>query len=184
MKMKQCNVLAIAFLLLLSLSACGRQPETALIPERPHVLESASAEPPSGSEESEHESAMTDISITVGDSVFSVKLYDNDTTAAFVSRLPMRLHMSELNGNEKYYYFPYSLPADSQQVGSVRTGDLMLYGSDCLVLFYQSFTTPYSYTKIGYIENATGLADSLGRGNVDVVFEKIQSVGPPYSPME
>ena len=43
----------------------------------------------------------------------------------------------------------------------------MLYGDNCLVIFYKSFDTSYSYTKIGHINN---LPD-LGNDNVLVKFE-------------
>ena len=52
-----------------------------------------------------------------------------------------------------------------------KNGDLMLYGSKTLVLFYQSFSTSYSYTKLGAIDDATGLATALASGNVAVTFE-------------
>ena len=42
----------------------------------------------------------------------------------------------------------------------------MLFDNGCLVIFYKSFDTSYSYTKIGYIDN---LPD-LGNGDVSVKF--------------
>lgn len=120
---------------------------------------------------------IINISITVGGSVFFAKLYDNDTARAFPALLPMTLNMSELNGNEKYYYLPDKLPTDSQKVGNINTGDLMLYGSDCLVLFYESFSTSYSYTRIGYIEDVSGLTDALGSGSVVVALNAVQEGG-------
>lgn len=74
--------------------------------------------------------------------------------------------MSELHRNEKYYY----MPTNSEKVSSVKTGDIMLFGSDCLVLFYEDFKTSYSYTRLGYIEDKIGLADALGNGSVKVSF--------------
>lgn len=113
---------------------------------------------------------MRKLNIQVGNQDFTVILYDNPTTRALLERLPMTLDMSELNGNEKYYYLSYSLPTNSERAGNIHTGDLMLYGSDCLVLFYESFSTSYNYTKLGYIEDVTGLANALGSGDVQVSF--------------
>ena len=44
----------------------------------------------------------------------------------------------------------------------------MLYTSNCLVLFYDSFDTEYSYTKIGYIEDIEGLKEALGSGTIEI----------------
>ena len=51
----------------------------------------------------------------------------------------------------------------------------MLYGSDCLVLFYDSFSTSYSYTKIGYLDNPEGLKNIVGNGTVNVVIENVNN---------
>jgi hypothetical protein len=51
-------------------------------------------------------------------------------------------------------------------------GDILLYGSSTIVLFYKKFDTPYSYTKIGKIDKVDGLEAALGAGNVKVSFVK------------
>ncbi len=71
------------------------------------------------------------------------------------------MDMSELNGNEKYYYMSESPSTKAERPGQIKTGDLMLYGSDCIVLFYDMFSTPYTYTPVGYVENPDGLAQAL-----------------------
>ena len=48
----------------------------------------------------------------------------------------------------------------------------MLYGSDCLVIFYESFNTTYSYTRIGRIDNADNLDKVVGSGSVNVKISK------------
>lgn len=101
---------------------------------------------------------------------FTVVLYDNKTADELYSRLPLELDMNELNGNEKYYNFSDSFTASSKVAGHISNGDIKLYGDDCLVLFYDSFSSGYSYTDIGYIENTTGLEEVLGKGNVTVRF--------------
>ena len=110
------------------------------------------------------------ITVTVGDTTFSATLEDSETSRALAELLPLTLNMSELNGNEKYFYLDQSLPTDSKHPGQIRTGDLMLYGDNCLVLFYESFSSSYSYTRLGTIDAPEGLAQAVGHGNATVTF--------------
>lgn len=114
---------------------------------------------------------VENIEIIVGNAVYQARLYDNKAAQALTEQLPLTITMRELNGNEKYYYLSDSLPTDASVPASIRTGDLMLYGSDCLVLFYESFSTSYRYTPLGYVENPEGLAGALGSRNVEVTFQ-------------
>lgn len=109
--------------------------------------------------------------ITIEPSVFTATLYDNSTATAFKNMLPITINMSELNGNEKYFYFSNTLPTNASPGGIIQNGDLMLYGNNCLVLFYESFNTSYSYSQIGKMTNTTGLVNALGSGSVEVKFE-------------
>ena len=111
------------------------------------------------------------IEIIVDGQKFEISLYDNETARAFANTLPLTLEMKELNGNEKYHYLDKPLPTDSSRVESISCGDLMLYGSDCIVLFYKKFSTPYSYTKIGKVNDPEGLEQVLGKGSVTITFQ-------------
>lgn len=113
---------------------------------------------------------MIPMTIQVGERRFEALLLDNASTQALIGQLPMTIEMGEMNGNEKYFYLASSQPADARSVGIIRSGDLMLYGSDCLVLFYQDFRTSYRYTRLGSVSNPAGLAEALGRGSVEVTF--------------
>ncbi|GAB3912233.1 hypothetical protein GCM10028803_55170 [Larkinella knui] len=109
--------------------------------------------------------------IRIGSQIFTATLLDNATVTAFRARLPMTVVMGELNGNEKLYRFSSDLPTNPANPGTIQTGDLMLYGANTLVLFYQTFPTPYSYTKLGRIVNTAGLAAAVGSGSVTITFE-------------
>ncbi|MDE6030223.1 MAG: hypothetical protein K2G32_01195 [Oscillospiraceae bacterium] len=109
--------------------------------------------------------------MTAGGRTFAASLYDSETAEAFKALLPLTLDMSELNGNEKYYYLPDSLPTASSVPSEIHGGDIMLYGNSCLVLFYEGFSTSYSYTPIGRIDDPDGLASALGSGSIRVAFE-------------
>lgn len=101
---------------------------------------------------------------------FDATLDDNVTTAAFRALFPMTVNMSEMNSNEKFYYLTGGLPVSAFNPGTIRAGDLMLYGSSCIVSFYDSFSTSYSYTCLGRVDNPSGLAAALGAGSVSVTF--------------
>ena len=83
----------------------------------------------------------------------------------------MTIAMNELNNNEKFYDLPKNLPTNASVPTSIQSGDLMMYGSKTLVLFYETFSTSYSYTKIGQIDDTEDLTKALGTKNVTVTFE-------------
>ena len=99
---------------------------------------------------------------------YTINLEDNETAKEFVNMLPLELNMNELNGNEKYVYLDRKLPVNPSNINKINAGDVMIYGNDCLVIFYKSFTSSYSYTKIGHIENLP----NLGNDSISVKFEK------------
>ena len=111
------------------------------------------------------------LKIRVGEKTFTATILDNETAKAFKALLPLTLSMNELNDNEKYAQLPKNLPTNASVPPSIQTGDLMMYGSSTLVLFYESFTTSYSYTKIGKIDDVAGLVAALGSGDIKVSFE-------------
>ncbi|MEO1771576.1 cyclophilin-like fold protein [Candidatus Enterococcus ferrettii] len=121
--------------------------------------------------ESEENEAMTNLSIKVGNQNFNATFTDNATSRAFKDKLPMTLDMDELNGNEKFFYLPEELPTNTERIGAIQNGDLMLYGTDCLVLFYKSFSTSYSYSRIARVDDPSGLAQALGHRGVVITFE-------------
>lgn len=113
-----------------------------------------------------------EINITIGNKTFTAAIDDSDTGRAFYDRLPMTLNMSELNGNEKYYYLNESLPTAPQYYGTIEAGDLMLYASSCIVLFYGQ-AGGYSYTRLGKLNSTEGLSLAVGSKSVSVTFSKL-----------
>src|SRR5688572_31711263 len=110
--------------------------------------------------------------MTIGKRRFAITLADNAAARAFAAQLPLTLDMGELNGNEKHAGLPEALPADASRPGTIRNGDLMLYGTDTLVLFYSTFQSAYSYTRLGHVDDPSELPRALGPRGVRVVFSK------------
>lgn len=128
---------------------------------------------PSSSDEgstTKEDSQNMNITVTVKGTDFRAQLADNETARAFRNRLPLTLSMEDMNSNEKFHYLDESLPNNPSRVNEIANGDLMLFGSDCVVLFYEAFDTSFSYTRIGQVIDPERLAATLGRGSANVSF--------------
>lgn len=159
----------------LCLTSCSTDgPDFTPTPEQP-VTPPPSDNPDNGDDNDNNDDNDNPMSnklrITVGSTSFDATLEDNAATTAFKALLPLTIRMSELNGNEKYYYLDENLPTASSRPGTIRTGDLMLYGANCLVIFYKTFSSSHSYTRLGRIGNPSGLEAALGSGSATITFE-------------
>lgn len=172
------RVLSAVILVMLILSGCAAQSQSERSTEA--FTESTEGKSSTVMNETETEtetetkndmSTEQKIKITVGSKTFTATLENNASGKELVERMPFTVNMQELNGNEKYYQFPDSFPSDPRSFDTIKAGDLMLYQSDYLVVFYEDHSTTYDYTRLGVIDNADGLAEALGSGSAQVTFE-------------
>ena len=156
------QLVLLAALCLLTLSGCDARPRASAA----RAITAQDAAPaPARPEE-------TRMWMIVGQQRFAITLADTTAARELGALLPLTLDMSELNGNEKHARLPQALPATACRPGPIRNGDLMLDGTDTLVVFYLTFDSPYSYTRIGRVDDPAGLAQALGRRGVQVSFTR------------
>lgn len=165
MKIRTVITSLLSISLLLPLPSCTPAgPDTKEPPK--HEIEEPDTE--DGQDDDKNEFSMKMI---VGEYTFDVEYVDNNTAEAFKKMLPVTLKMDELNGNEKYCYIDSSLPTALSIPGTINAGDIMLFGSNCIVVFYETFKTSYSYTRIGKVKDTASLKKALGSGDVTIKFE-------------
>ena len=111
---------------------------------------------------------ISTLKVKIDNKDYILNLEKNETTKYFIKMLPKTFKMSDLNYNEKYIYLDETLPKNEKKVRSIIAGDVMLFGDNCLVIFYKSFDTVYSYTKIGHINNI----EELKSDDVTVIITK------------
>lgn len=112
------------------------------------------------------------IKLNISQQEYMAVLEDNPATRQLMAKFPMTLEMEELNSNEKYYQFAESFPAADEDIGQIHAGDIMLFASHYVVIFYKDFPSQYRYTRLGHIDNPKGLAEALGSGKAVVSFRK------------
>lgn len=110
--------------------------------------------------------------MTVGERRFAITLTDGPAARAFAAQLPLTLDMADLNGNEKHAELPQALPVSASRAGTIHGGDLMLYGTTTLVVFYVTFDSSYSYTRLGRADDPESLAQALGQRAARISFSK------------
>jgi hypothetical protein len=110
--------------------------------------------------------------MTVGTRRFAITPADTEAAREFAAMLPLSIDMPDLNSNEKHAELPKALPTSAIRPGTIRNGDLMLYGPRTLVVFYKTFDSSYSYTRLGRVDDPAALAQALGSGSVRIGFSK------------
>ena len=171
---------AAFFLILLSalgLSACGNANQSDIPVTEIDMPESRTeqAEMPlptdNDNNNTEVTSEMTTIQVIINGQEFEAVLNDNEAARQFAEMLPMQLDMEDLHDNEKYFYFSDDFDTIDQELKEIHEGDLLIYDSKCLVLFYESFETTYQYTSLGKISDTAGLKEALGTGKATILFQ-------------
>ena len=162
------NVLLWVFLP--AMFACGKVPDPA-VPD-PAQKEQDEGKRENGDSE-EGDTVMPEtISISVSGKTLPLKIEENQATQALVAALreaPITYEAHDYGGFEKVGALGRTLPASDTQI-TTQAGDVILYSSNQIVLFYGS--NSWSYTRLGKIqyESLDELKSFLkaGQGNISV----------------
>ena len=159
--MKNNKLLKILYLLciLVLLSACGS---------------SGNSNPLSSSQEKNIINAEQEgetekmLSMRIGNASVQVDWENNNSVNALkelCKNKPLTINLHMYGGFEQVGSIGSSLPTNDKQM-TTTSGDIVLYSSNQIVIFYGS--NSWSYTKLGKITNKTDdeLSELLGKGNV------------------
>lgn len=124
---------------------------------------------PMAADETEVDAAMQ-INVQIGDKTFSATLADTAAARELGEMLreePLTVGLSDYGGFEKVGPLGRSLTAADSQT-TTAAGDIVLYNSDQIVMFYGS--NSWSYTRLARIDDLTGWEEALGGGSITAVF--------------
>ncbi len=122
----------------------------------------------------QEETAMNKLTLSFNGHTYPATLEDTPAAKEFAQLLQskggaMTLHLDEYGGWEKVGPLGQALTNRQDAQTTTQAGDFVLYSGDQIVLFYGS--NSWSYTRLGRLDDPSGLADALGRGEVDVTFQ-------------
>ena len=152
--------------------ACEKLPDP-VVPDTPREENNEGKEKNGNDNSGETDTTMPEtIKITVSGKTLPVKIEDNVATKALVEALrgsSITYEADDYGGFEKVGALGRTLPSDNKQI-STSAGDVVLYNSSNIVLFYGS--NSWSYTRLGKIqyESLDELKSFLkaGEGNISV----------------
>ena len=132
--------------------------------------ESVSKEEPAAEESGTEEVKTKMLRMTIGNTAVTVDWENNESVEALKALCenePLVIQMSMYGGFEQVGSIGSRLPSSDVQT-TTSSGDIVLYSSSQIVVFYGS--NLWAYTRLGHItdQNASGMADLLSNGNVTV----------------
>ncbi|MDN5710685.1 MAG: hypothetical protein L0G95_14670 [Planococcus sp. (in: firmicutes)] len=166
--MKKITFSLSIIVVILGLSACDASETDER--EEPNAEEQSSNDNNQERDEAEMANLLA-LELQIGDEVFSAQLYESETTESLLELLPLTIDMEDLHGNEKFFYLSERLPTDPESPEHINAGDIMLYGDDCLVFFYDKLSTSHQYTRLGYIENVERFTQAVGEGDITIALD-------------
>ena len=110
------------------------------------------------------------LQMRIGDTHVAVDWEDNESVQALrdlCTDTPLIIQMSMYGGFEQVGSIGTSLPRNDEQT-TTGAGDIVLYSGNQIVVFYGS--NSWAYTRLGHItdQDAAGMAELLGNGDVTI----------------
>ena len=110
------------------------------------------------------------LQMMIGDTLVAVEWEENESVQALrdlCMGTPLTIQMSMYGGFEQVGSIGQSLPRNDVQT-TTGAGDVVLYSGNQIVVFYGS--NSWAYTRLGHItdQNAAGMSELLGNGDVTI----------------
>ena len=158
--------LILLFIFMILLTSCGKSNNSSVQPTTDEP--STTITTPSGENQTtkEDETANMKLTLKIDDTEVDVTWTDNDSVRALknLAKDGLTINMSKYGGFEQVGSIGSTLLSADTRI-TTNPGDIVLYSSNQIVLFYDSNT--WSYTKLGHINlSKSELTDLLGDEDV------------------
>ncbi len=165
MFMKRTIIFLISLIIISTVVACGKSNNSSLQPTTDEPSTTITT-PSDDQTTKEDETANMKLTLKIDGIEVDVIWADNDSVKALknLAKDELTINMSKYGGFEQVGSIGSTLPSADTRI-TTNPGDIVLYSSNQIVLFYDSNT--WSYTKLGHINlSKSELTDLLGDEDV------------------
>lgn len=158
--------LVLLFIFMILLSSCGKSNNSSVQPTTDEPSTTITTPSDDDSTTKEDETANMKLTLKIDGIEVDVIWSDNDSVRALknLAKDGLAINMSKYGGFEQVGSIGSTLPSSDTRI-TTNPGDIVLYSSNQIVLFYDSNT--WSYTKLGHINlSKSELTDLLGDEDV------------------
>ncbi len=164
--MKRILTILLAAALALALAGCAGNNNNNAAPENTVPENTSNAAAPE--KETPQKEAEMVLTLKIGETPVSVAWESNesvDALKAIAEKAPVKVQMSRYGGFEQVGSLGQRLPSSDKQT-TTQPGDIVLYNSSSIVIFYGS--NSWSYTRLGHVtdKNKAELTELLGSKDI------------------
>ena len=163
--------LVLLFIFMMLLTSCGKSTNSST-PSNTDEHSTTIITPSDDNQTTkEDETANMKLTLKIDDTEVDVIWSDNDSVKALknLAKDGLTINMSKYGGFEQVGSIGSTLPSSDTRI-TTSPGDIVLYSSNQIVIFYDSNT--WSYTKLGHINlSKSELTDLLGDEDVVVTID-------------
>ena len=158
--------LVLLFIFMMLLTSCGKSTNSSIPSNTDEPSTTITIPSDDNSTTKEDETETMKLTLKIDDIEVDVIWADNDSVNALknLAKDGLTINMSKYGGFEQVGSIGSTLPSADTRI-TTNPGDIVLYSSNQIVLFYDSNT--WSYTKLGHINlSKSELTDLLGDEDV------------------
>lgn len=163
--MKKLLMILLTFMII-ALTSCGKSTNSSTPSNTDAPSTSITTPSDDNQTTKEDETANMKLTLKIDDTEVDVIWADNDSVRALknLAKDGLTINMSKYGGFEQVGSIGSTLPSSDTRI-TTNPGDIVLYSSNQIVIFYDSNT--WSYTKLGHINlSKSELTDLLGDEDV------------------
>ncbi len=127
------------------------------------------------SEDKDYSSLPDTINLQIGDATHTVTFEKNAASDSLTTLFPLYSLIIDKDGTHKQFQIPRNMELADEHIDTAHAGDIFLNGPVLVEVYYADAEINANRSRIGHIDDTTGLEEALNVKNVQLVFDYRQA---------